>query len=271
MSDVKYNCPVCNKQFKSNYELNRHENKKNKCIFDENQIGDTKNVTNLMNIIKLKAQKIANQHDIIAQQLLNDNHQKDKILQLEKQIEQMMKITTDIANITKASTKTINKTNNENSNNTTNNTINNTINITTHGRENIDHITNEQYNDVFKRYKKSVQLFVKLEHFDENNKQNSNIYVSNFHDKFIYIYKNKQWMIENEQEAINELCEMNSLFLMDKFRDMEQKYELNKASKRFDSFIEIMDDGESDDEYNENIEKTNLKKWHQKKYKVYFS
>ena len=70
-------------------------------------------------------------------------------------------------------------------------------------------------------------------------------------DKFIHIYKNKEWSIENEQEVLDEICETNSMFLIDKFHDMTEKDELNEKSKRFDIFIEIMDD---DDNYGERIE-----------------
>jgi len=39
--------------------------------------------------------------------------------------------------------------------------------MTTHGRENTEHIKNKEYNNLFKRYKKSVQMFVKLKHLDK--------------------------------------------------------------------------------------------------------
>jgi len=214
---------------------------------------------------------IEQQKTIIEHQKLNIEHEKEKNLQLEKHIEQMVIISSNTAIKDKyckpSNKKTTNNTTNNNSNtinNTTNNVINNnTIHITTHGRENTDHITIKEYNNLFKRYKKSVQMFVKLKHLDKNNKQNSNVYISNLHDKFIHVHKNKEWLIENEQDVLDEICETNSMFLIDKFRDMAEKDELSETSKRFDSFIEIMDDGESDDyDYGERIEtpeKTNFK------------
>ena len=125
-----------------------------------------------------------------------------------------------------------------NNSNVTNNVINNNIiHMTTHGRENTDHITIKEYNNLFKRYKKSVQMFVKLKHLDKNNKHNSNVYISNLHDKFIHVHKNKEWLIENEQEVLDKICETNSMFLIDKFCDMAEKDELSETSKIFDSFI----------------------------------
>jgi len=265
MSDTKYNCSTCCKQFRSNYELNRHINKKNKCIFDENQISDINNVKYLMNMIKLKDNKMIEQNDIIKQQKNIIDHQKDKTLQLEKQIEQMIKISSDTAKrkINKTTNKkTINNTTNDNSN-TINNTTHNTIHITTHGRENTDHITLEQYNDVFKKNKKSIPMFVKMVHFDENNKQNQNVYISNLHDGFAHKYEDNKWMIDDEHEIIEALYESNAMFLKDKYDDMKSKEELTKTSLRFDDFIYVR--GDEDDVNPEKTEmendiKKNIKK-----------
>jgi len=253
--------------------LARHKNKKKKCEVDENSLNKIIEPHIFIDIIKQKNCAMAKLDDIIKQQ--NDEMAQMKMDNLQNEI----KLKDEIIILNKrCSTKKINNNskkeivNNDNTNNgtinnsnITNNVINNnTIHMTTHGRENTDHITIKEYNNLFKRYKKSVQMFVKLKHLDKNNKQNSNVYISNLHDKFIHVHKNKEWLIENEQEVLDEMCEVNSLFLIDKFNDMAEKDELNEASKKFDSFVNIMDDGKSIDYNNygeriETVEKTNFK------------
>jgi len=266
-------CITCNKLFKTSHELARHKNKKKKCEVDENSLNKIIEPHIFIDIIKQKNCAMAKLDDIIKQQ--NDEMAQMKMDNLQNEI----KLKDEIIILNKrCSTKKINNNskkeivNNDNTNNgtinnsnITNNVINNnTIHMTTHGRENTDHITIKEYNNLFKRYKKSVQMFVKLKHLDKNNKQNSNVYISNLHDKFIHVHKNKEWLIENEQEVLDEMCEVNSLFLIDKFNDMAEKDELNEASKKFDSFVNIMDDGKSIDYNNygeriETVEKTNFK------------
>jgi hypothetical protein len=220
--------------------LARHKNKKKKCEVDENSLKKIIEPHIFIDIIKQKNVAMAKLDDIIKQQ--NDEMAQMKMDNLQNEI----KLKDEIIILNKrCSTKKINNTsdkeiaNNDNTNNgtinnsnITNNVINNnnTIHITTHGRENTDHITNEEYNNLFKRYRKSVQMFVKLKHLDKNNKQNSNVYISNLHDKFIHTYRDKQWSIENEQDVLDEICETNSMFLIDKFRDMAKKDELHEKS-----------------------------------------
>jgi len=96
-------------------------------------------------------------------------------------------------------------------------------------------------------------MFVKMVDFDENNKQNNNVYISNLHDGFAHKYEDNKWMIDDEQEIIKSSYESNAMFLRDKYDDMKSKEELNKASLRFDNFIDVM--GDEDDV---NPEKTDM-------------
>jgi hypothetical protein len=209
------------------------------------------------------------QNDIIKQQKIIIDHQKEKTLQLKKQIEQMIKISSDATKRKTNKTtnkKTINNTTNNNTNNDNSNTTNNTINnihITTHGRENTDHISIDQYNDVFRRSKKSVPMFVKMVHFDENNKQNNNVYISNLHDGFAHKFEDGKWLVDDEHDIIEALYESNALFLKDKYDDMKSKEELTESSFKFDNFIEIKsddDDVKPEKTEMENDIKKNIKK-----------
>jgi len=223
MDNKNYICMMCNKCFRSNYELNRHKNKKIKCVSNKYKLEDIDNLKVLINIIQIK-------DDELFQKKVQIDNQNNKILLLEKQIEQIM-------NITK------NKMEKEKTNRTTNNvnkgTINN-INITlSYGKEATDHITNKQYNTIFKRSNKSVPYLVLLKHFDVDKPENHNVYISNMRDEYAHIFTGDKWAVDDKEYILHQLYIDNLEFLMEKYDDMKKKEELSEISiKKFDLFIE---------------------------------
>jgi hypothetical protein len=149
---------------------------------------------------------------------------------LEKQIEQIMNITKN--KIAKEKTNKI-------TNNVNRGTINN-INITlSYGKETTDHITNKQYNTIFKRSNKSVPYLVLLKHFDIDKPENHNVYISNMRDEYAHIFTGDKWTVDDKEYILHQLYVDNLEFLMDKYDDMKKKEELSEISiKKFDLFIE---------------------------------
>jgi len=242
-----YKCNLCNKCFTSKRNLIQHQNKKFKC----NRINDKdvtvqyaeKNVasTFMCNVCNKQFKTIrdlerhTNRINKCKNIAVNDNVDNDIMNKLLNKINKLeQKITTLEQN---------NSTTNV-MNNTINNTTNNTINITLqHGKENTDYITNEQYNYVFKKRQKSVPYYIKMKHFDKNNKQNNNVYISNLRDAYANVYDGEKWTIDNKNFVIDTLYLDNVEILMEKFEDMKEKEELtDKSIENFDEFIELRED-----------------------------
>jgi hypothetical protein len=141
-----------------------------------------------------------------------------------------------------------------NTNNSTNNTLNNVVNINVFGKEDVSHITNETYKQIFRRCKNSVPAFIKIKHFSSKKPENSNVYISDLKGQYAVLYNGEQWNIEDKNEMLQNLYDANCGQLMDKYADM--KDELDEVTvRKYDRFVETMDEPETEHNAKEEIKK----------------
>jgi hypothetical protein len=138
---------------------------------------------------------LANQQyksDILMMQK-NKEHDKEK-KQLYKQIEQLLEKVGD--------------TYNNNTFNTTNNIV-----LNNYGNEDFSHITNHILNKLLETPIKMIGELTKMIHFNDNKPENMNIYIPNKKDKYIKVYKNGQWILEDKNERIPDIVDRNFTIL----------------------------------------------------------
>ena len=101
--------------------------------------------------------------------------------------------------------------NNYNTNNTINNcnyTINNTQNITVNYKEtNTEHLTQSDYRQIIGRKLNCIPEMIRRIHCNEEHPENMNIFIPNFKNKFIMVYENGDWKLQNRNTVILDLIE----------------------------------------------------------------
>lgn len=110
--------------------------------------------------------------------------------------------------------------------NVTSNVTNQTQNmygINPFGKENLDFITQKQYNKIFEKGCRAVQSFVELIHCNENVPENRNIYIGNYKDEYIRTFNGKNWDVDTKEDVLYNLYNAKRDFL-------ERQYKIMKAT-----------------------------------------
>ena len=84
---------------------------------------------------------------------------------------------------------------------------------------------------------KSIPVFTKYLHFNKNNPENHNIYISNLKNKFVMVYKKDDWNLTNQDDILGKLIDFKTDFLAEKFD--EYKNDLPSSTlRKFDRFLD---------------------------------
>jgi hypothetical protein len=222
---VEYECPKCNKKFnhKGNYE--KHMNKSNTCILPTSIILNDDHICLYCN------NQFTRNYDLKRHQLTSC---KDKrIYELEKKMLDQQKL---IDTIVKMQPLNDNHSINQSLNNN-NNSFNITINVSAYGKEDLSHITDDDYKKIFRLCNSSVPEFIKLKHFDKKHPENSNVYIPNMTGTHGYMYDGEQWNAIDKHKLITCLYDDNCDLLIDKYNIMKEQYK-NGTLGKFDKFID---------------------------------
>jgi len=136
---------------------------------------------------------------------------------------QVEKLMNEVA-ILKTKPKTINNISNKNNN------IN--IVINNYGSENIDYITFNRFVKLLETPLSAIPKLIELKFFNEKHPENHNIKITNIHDKFAKIYKDKKWLVSNKKDIIQELVE-NGYADFEEFKDLNEEELTNKIKERY--------------------------------------
>ena len=190
-TEQKYKCNYCNKCYSKNCHLRRHEKT---CI------------------IKKKTEAL-----VISQN--------DKIIKMEKEIEELKKKST---------------TTNNNITNTNNNTINN-IHINNYGEENLKHLRSKDFRDIICSMYNAVPQLIEKIHFDPEHPENQNIKYTNKKFPYLKIMKDNKWQLVNKKHELFDLIDNKCYLLKDKYYKIleKKKYKLTEYQKnKIDEFID---------------------------------
>ena len=198
----KYKCIYCNKCYSKNCHLRRHE--------------------------KTCKKKQETEELVISQN--------DKIMKMEKEIEELKKKSTTTNNIT----------------NNNNNTINNNIHINNYGEENLKHLRSKDFKDIICSMYNAVPQLIEKIHFDPEHPENQNIKYTNKKFPYLKIMKDNKWQLVNKKHELFDLIDNKCYLLKEKYYKIleKKKYKLTEYQKnKIDEFI---------DKYNEDDKKVML-------------
>ena len=189
----KYNqCKYCGKQYKYRSGLSKH--------------------------IKYTCQKNKDEDFKELARLLNEN-QKQIVGMKDKQIEAMEKQIDKLVNKLQ-----IQNVNNGNVNHGT--IINNTMNIQllNHNDTDYSHLTPTDYITCIKDCNHCVKTLIEKVHFNAEKPENMNIYLSNIKGKYLMIYKDNKWQIQDKKAQIEDLYTYNEFLLENWYDEYTKKY-----------------------------------------------
>jgi uncharacterized C2H2 Zn-finger protein len=144
-------------------------------------------------------------------------------------------------------TNIVGNNNNMNSNNTTNNvnntnnTIVNNININAYGKEDISHISDNEYKNIFTKFNSMIPMLIELIHFNEDKPENKNVYISNMRSKHAYMYDGNKWILRNKNELIDDLYDKKCIIIIEKYEDLKNALN-NNIVRNLDRFVDKYDE-----------------------------
>jgi len=198
--EMLYQCKYCNKVLQHQSSLSRHI----KYSCKKNKDEDLKELARLFN----EKEKMAKENEMM--QLME---KKDK--QLENMQKQIDKLTNKLQ---------IQNVNNGTVNNGTvhNNTIN--IQLLNHTDTDYSHLTPNDYMACINNCNKCVKTLIEKVHFNPNKPENMNIYLSNIKGKYVMIYKDNEWQIQNKKDQVNHLYDHNEMVLETWYDEYKDKH-----------------------------------------------
>jgi hypothetical protein len=160
------------------------ENKvKNKCIYCNVSFSTNSNMNKHMKICKVKREQ-ENQKEELLQKLIEQMNKKNDQLveQMDKQNKEMAEMKKEISKlltVNKNCVQKIGTQQNTKIENQQNIQINNNIKLLAFGSEDMSYVVDEVYKKILNKGFKSVPTFVQYLHFNKDNPQNHNVYISN--------------------------------------------------------------------------------------------
>jgi hypothetical protein len=262
---VTYICEICNKTFdhKGNYE--RHINKKTSCadtlVYKNIEVNDgltceycNNKFTRKHDLKRHMLNRCNLRKGIVTNNLVINQKEQQKIIEqltYELQIIKQNQLIDKNYTITNKDMQIdINGNQNNiinNSNINSNNTNNITINVMAYGKENLSHLTDNDYKKIFNLCNSSVPEFIKLKHFDKEHPENSNVYIPNLTGTYGYMYDGEQWNAIEKQKLLSYLYDDNCDFLIDTYNAMQmsdnnsENDDIDKNEYYFSRFIDKHD------------------------------
>ena len=174
-----------------------------------------KQFTNLKNLNKHIKYYCKLNKDESFQELAYLLNEKNKIIEKnEEKIEDLEKLIKLLT--TKLQIKTINF---------SNNIINNVnFNLLNYNQTNYEHLTDTDYIKCIENCNHCVKTLIEKVHFNKNNPENMNIYISSIKGNFVMVYRDNKWQVKNRKEQIDDLYECNELMLENWYDEYHEKY-----------------------------------------------
>ena len=213
----KFQCKYCDKCFKFKQSMYKHI----KYVCKKNKDEDFQELARLLN--EKDKQIIMKDKQMDKQIALTDK----KMEIMQKQIEKLTN-KLQIQNINQGIVQNVN------------NTIN--IQVLNHPDTDYSHLTPRDYITCIKDCNKCVKTLIEKVHFNANKPENMNIYLSNIKGKYLMIYKDNVWQIQDKKTQVDDLYDNNEFVLEAWYDEYKEKYPDIIAS--FQRYLQNRDEDE---------------------------
>lgn len=183
-----YECKYCDKVFKHQSSLCKHI----KYTCKKNKDEDFQELARLLNE---KDKQLA----------LKDKQMDKQLAMRDKKMEMMQKQIDKLTN--KLQIQNVNQGIVQNGNNVIN------IQLLNHSDTDYSHLTPKDYITCIQDCNKCVKSLIEKVHFNANKPENMNIYLSNIKGKYLMIYKDNLWQIQDKKSQVDELYDNNEFVL----------------------------------------------------------
>lgn len=197
-----YKCKFCEKNFSRSDALKRHIDSRCK---------EKKNISSQIEILMENIVIMQKEMELIKK----ENKEKDKI----------------IDKLLKNNKPNVNRGNINNAENQ----LNNNVIINNFGSENIDYITDKIFYRLLNTPINAIPKLLELKHFHPKQPENHNVKITNLHDKYAKIYKDKQWLTKNKKEVIDDIID----YCMADFDDFKEQKDGELTSTNKSSFKKL--------------------------------
>jgi len=270
-----YKCEKCEKEFKYKYLLKKHENRKFKC----NSVNSINTINNIKNNYEDKIKNIENELEYKTKLSLEKkniclfcNLSLSTKTSTSRHINKYCKVKKELINEKIKLIQNKNETNDNDDNNklknelkvlkdklekletkqqitqniTINNTQNNLIMINPFGKEDLSHLSVEDYKKFLNGFFPGFLKYVEKVHFDENAPQNHNICISNLRSKYISIHDGNKWVTKMRDDILERFINRKHNQLIDKREELEDLKKIDKKIiDNFDEFCESLENNEA--------------------------
>ena len=213
----RYECKYCDKNFKHHSSLCKHI----KYTCKKNKDEDFQELARLLN--EKDKQLVLKDKQMDKQLALRDN----KMEMMQKQIDKLTN---------KLQIQNINQGIVQNGNNTIN------IQVLNHQDTDYSHLTPTDYISCIKDCNKCVKSLIEKVHFNSNKLENMNIYLSNIKGKYLMIYKDNTWQIQDKKTQVDDLYDNNEFVLEAWYDEYKEKYP--SIIKSFQRYLQNRDEDE---------------------------
>ena len=205
-----FRCKYCNQKFKFKQGMYRHI----KYTCKKNKDEDFQELARLLNE---KERQLA----------LKESKMEIEMKKMQKQIDKLT---------SKLQIQNINQGFVQNGNNVIN------IQLLNHKDTDYSHLTANDYINCIADCNKCVMTLIEKVHFNSNKPENMNIYLSNIKGKYLMIYKDNTWQIQDKKTQIDDLYDSNEFVLETWYDEYKEKYPSIIAS--FQKYLQNRDENE---------------------------
>jgi hypothetical protein len=205
-------CNLCQKQFKCEYLLNKHKNSTFKCNLskDEIKIKQLEIRLKMLELESIKSKTTCKFCNSEYSNLFNlRRHIKESCKMKQKMKQQKQSLLNTLNSFNNMNTTTINShnttTNSHNIADSVVNSNNTTINLSFYGKENISHLTKQDFLNFTKNKFGGIIEMIKKIHCNKDHKENFNIYIEHPTSKYICVYNEDGWQDYPKSDFLEKL------------------------------------------------------------------
>ena len=220
-NDTEFRCKYCNQKFKFKQGMYRHI----KYTCKKNTDEDFQELARLLN--EKEKQLALKEQKMVKQLALKKTKMETEMKKMQKQIDKLT---------TKLQIQNINQGIVQNGNNIIN------IQVLNHQDTDYSHLTPKDYISCINDCNKCVKTLIEKVHFNKNKPENMNIYLSNIKGKYLMIYKDNTWQIQDKKTQVDDLYDNNEFVLEAWYDEYKQKYP--SIIKSFQRYLQNRDGDE---------------------------